>query len=41
MDGPALLFMCVTLLMVLVSVGKKRLEWRPRPVRLRLWRRKP
>ncbi|HEU5362372.1 MAG TPA: hypothetical protein VFU56_03475 [Gaiellaceae bacterium] len=40
MDGPALLFMCVTLLMVLGGMGKKRLEWRPRPIRLRLRRRR-
>jgi hypothetical protein len=41
MDGPALLFMCVTLLMVVSGVMNKKLEWRPRPVRLRLRRRKP
>jgi hypothetical protein len=40
MDGPALLFMCVTLLMVLAGFAKKRLEWRPRPLRLRLFRRR-
>ena len=38
--GPSLVLLLVMLWMVLAGVGKKRLEWRPRPIKLRTRRRK-